>query len=75
MNKPTDNSRRDFLKKTAYVVPVILTLQAAPSLAGIGSQHRPPTEGGGVGGPHGYKRKKQHRDFFQSCKNLFRKIF
>ncbi len=30
-------SRRDFLKKTAYVAPVVLTLQAAPSLAAVGS--------------------------------------
>lgn len=37
MNKPRDNARRDFLKKSIYVVPVILTLKAAPALAGIGS--------------------------------------
>lgn len=32
-----NNSRRDFLKKTAYVAPVVLTLQATPALAGQGS--------------------------------------
>ncbi len=37
MNKPKDNTRREFLKKSVYVVPVILTLKAAPALAGIGS--------------------------------------
>ena len=31
------NSRRDFLKKTAYVAPVILTLNATPVLATYGS--------------------------------------
>ena len=30
-------SKRDFLKKTAYVVPTILTLKAIPSFAGSGS--------------------------------------
>jgi hypothetical protein len=31
------NSRRDFLKKTAYVAPVIMTLAAAPAFASYGS--------------------------------------
>ena len=31
------NSRRDFLKKTAYVAPVVLTLSATPALASQGS--------------------------------------
>ena len=30
-------SKRDFLKKTVYVVPTILTLKAIPSFAGSGS--------------------------------------
>ena len=30
-------SKRDFLKKSAYVVPTILTLKAIPSFAGSGS--------------------------------------
>lgn len=30
-------SKRDFLKKSAYVVPTILTLQAIPMFAGSGS--------------------------------------
>ena len=38
MNKNDQKqSRRDFLKKAAYVAPVILTIKAAPALAGIGS--------------------------------------
>lgn len=37
MSKPT-NSRRGFLKKTAYVAPAILTLTAAPSFAKSGSE-------------------------------------
>jgi hypothetical protein len=32
-------SRRDFLKTTAYVAPVILSMKAVPALAGSGS-HR-----------------------------------
>jgi hypothetical protein len=31
-------SRRKFLKKTSYVVPVVLTLSAAPAFAGQGSK-------------------------------------
>jgi hypothetical protein len=30
-------SKRDFLKKSVYVVPAILTLKAIPSFAGSGS--------------------------------------
>ena len=32
-----EESKREFLKKTAYVVPAILTLKAIPSFAGTGS--------------------------------------
>jgi hypothetical protein len=31
------SSRREFVKKTAYIAPAILTLQAAPSFARAGS--------------------------------------
>jgi hypothetical protein len=41
MSELKSNSRRDFLKKSAYVVPVVMTLKAAPSLAGQGSYHKP----------------------------------
>lgn len=37
MSEIQNNSRRNFLKKSAYVVPVVMTLHAAPSLAGHGS--------------------------------------
>jgi hypothetical protein len=37
MNKPSDISRRDFVKTTAYVAPLVLTLSAVPSLAQAGS--------------------------------------
>jgi hypothetical protein len=36
-NEPQSESRRQFLKKTGYVVPVILTLNAVPALASQGS--------------------------------------
>jgi hypothetical protein len=32
-----NQSKRDFLKKSAYVVPMILTLKAIPAFAGSGS--------------------------------------
>ena len=32
-----EQSRRDFVKKLAYVTPVVLTLQAAPSTSRAGS--------------------------------------
>lgn len=36
----TDATRRDVLKKAAYVVPGVLTLAAAPSFASAGSSSR-----------------------------------
>lgn len=36
-NKDYQESRRDFLKKIGYVAPVILTMNALPSLARAGS--------------------------------------
>ena len=41
-------SKRDFLKKSAYVVPTILTLKAIPAFAGSGSG-RPQQGNNGVG--------------------------
>lgn len=41
-------SKRDFLKKSAYVVPAILTLKAIPAFAGSGSG-RPEHGNNGVG--------------------------
>lgn len=37
MSELQSNSRRNFLKKSAYVVPVVMTLSATPALAGYGS--------------------------------------
>lgn len=38
MSEPSQNNdRRDFLKKTAYVAPVVMTMQVAPSIASAGS--------------------------------------
>ena len=42
MLKKNGASRREFVKKATYVVPVILTLQAAPSFAKAGSVKPPP---------------------------------
>ena len=40
MSELKNNTRREFLKKTTYMVPVVLTLSAAPALAGTGSPQR-----------------------------------
>jgi hypothetical protein len=39
MSELQSKSRRQFIKKSAYAVPVVMTLKAAPSLAGQGSKH------------------------------------
>ena len=36
-NKNRDEARRDFVKKLAYVAPVLLTLPASPAVAQVGS--------------------------------------
>ncbi len=41
MSQERKGSRREFIKKTAYIAPAILSLQAIPSLAETGSP--PPT--------------------------------
>jgi hypothetical protein len=43
-----DDSRRDFVKKLAYAVPVVVSLKAAPAFARTGSRN-----GGGGGGGGG----------------------
>jgi hypothetical protein len=40
--KKHDASRRDFVKKAAYVAPVILSLSAVSSVAKAGSEPRDP---------------------------------
>ena len=39
----TSNSRRQFVKRAAYVAPAVLSLQASSSYAREGSQKVPPT--------------------------------
>lgn len=45
-----NNSRRDFIKKAAYVAPVVLTLNALPTIASAGSVRLRCDNGGGNGG-------------------------
>ena len=40
MSQGSKNTRREFIRKTAYVAPAILSLNAIPALAQVGS---PPT--------------------------------
>ena len=49
-----DPSRRDFVRRGAYVAPAILTLAAAPEFAKAGSG-KPDGPGGGKGGGKGGK--------------------
>lgn len=42
--KKHDPSRRDFVKKAAYVAPAVLSLQAFSSVAKAGSNKAPPTK-------------------------------
>jgi hypothetical protein len=54
-----DKSRRDFVKRGAYVAPAILTLAAAPEFAKAGSVKPPkdPRDNGHGRGPKGPKDK------------------
>jgi hypothetical protein len=49
MSEPSSRSRREFLKKSAYAVPVIMTLKAVPALAGHGSYQQKCNNGVGNG--------------------------
>jgi hypothetical protein len=76
MSTPVDNSKRDFLKKTAYVVPVILTLKVAPALASPGSPQHPRHGDEGDGSTHGRRHGHHgHRNFFSRFKHAFRHLF
>lgn len=48
----TKKSRREFVKKAAYIAPAIATLKAAPSFAKVGSDKAPEQ-------PNPYARQKQ----------------
>lgn len=40
MNAQHDNSKRKFLKTTAYLAPMIMTLKVTPSIANSGSTRK-----------------------------------
>ncbi|MCC6301577.1 MAG: hypothetical protein IT489_02105 [Gammaproteobacteria bacterium] len=75
MSESTNRSRRDFLKKTAYVVPVILTLKAAPSLAGTGSPHKPHDGDHHGNGYQRHNKKGGSFNFFSKLKSIFKNLF
>ncbi len=57
-NKTCQESRREFVKKLAYIAPVVVTLTALPSFASAGSGYnggddRVYKRGGGHGGGRG----------------------
>ena len=47
------SGRREFLKKGAYVAPLVVTLTAVPAFAGTGSGYGGHGGGGYGGGGHG----------------------
>lgn len=51
VDSPKQHSRRDFIRKAAWVSPVLLTLPAAPSFAQQGSAGAPGTGDPGTGDP------------------------
>ena len=51
MRNEFNSSRREFVKKAAYVAPAILTLQAAPAYAKVGSGNGYPDQPGKPGTP------------------------
>jgi hypothetical protein len=61
-----DSSRRKFIKKLAYVPPVILTLNAVPSYATTGSQrYNKDDKGSHYSGDNNYSsRRRGHRGWF-----------
>ncbi len=70
-----NESRRDFLRKSAYVAPVILSMYAAPSLAGTGSPKKPHDDNNGKGHATLRHRKHKHLSFFQAFRAAVRKAF
>lgn len=57
----TGNSRRELLKKAAYLTPLIVTLPVTPSFASAGSRTRPARGGSdnGMGSDGGRGRHKR----------------
>ncbi|MBK8163259.1 MAG: hypothetical protein IPK65_08970 [Gammaproteobacteria bacterium] len=70
-----NESRRDFLRKSAYVAPVILSMYAAPSLAGTGSPKKPHDDNNGKGHTTLRHQKHKHLSFFQAFRAAVRKAF
>ena len=68
MEKQSDNSKREFLKKVAYVTPAILTLKVTPSFATLGSY-----TGSGSHPRHSDTEKKdgKHHSFFDADRRFF----
>ena len=58
VTKKQQAARRDFVKKAAYVAPVIVTLAVAPSYAKAGSEKDPK----GLKDPKGPKDPKESND-------------
>ena len=58
-------TRRDFIKRASYAAPTILTLQAAPALAGTGSG-RPGSHGG---------RKREQFDRYRKHERFWNRAF
>jgi hypothetical protein len=48
-NSESNESRRSFIKKAAYIAPVVLTMKALPSFASQGSVRRKGNNGVGNG--------------------------
>ena len=63
-----DESRRKFIKKTAYVAPVIFTASAAPAFAGQGSKKQPVSDGG----KRRYHKKKIHKFWMWKISKWFK---
>ena len=51
--KEPNSSRRDFVKKGAYIAPAVLTLAVAPEFAKAGSVKPDEPKGGGMGASPG----------------------
>lgn len=61
-----DQSKRDFIKKSAYTTPVIVTMAAIPSFASAGSGWQQPVNSHPSNGGHSnagsHGRGRQHRN-------------
>jgi hypothetical protein len=74
MNAPMDNTKREFLKKSAYVLPVILTLKASPSLAGGGSPQQSYRDKYDGHGRRDREHVQQNREYVQKDREYAQKV-